>query len=389
MTKEYPEKTFGQFLTDRKEFITIDDLIKYKRIRVQLHWKGLVERDVVFGSDIKTKKQQVAKQGELLVAEIDAKVGGIGIVPPELNGAIVSSHYFLYQINEDFCLKEWLNWFIRSGLLSKQIKAQGSTNYAAIRPDDVLHCHLPLPSIEEQHRILSYIATLSMKIEEAKLLRKEVDEKGKLLMVSSIKQIFMDFAMKWGTKKIGTLCETTSGGTPSRNNPDYFNGSIPWVKSGELNDDYIIDTEEKVSEIGLNSSNAKIFPKGTFLVALYGATVGRTAILDIESASNQAVCAIFPKDNCLENRYLQYYFFGIRPNLICNSFGGAQPNISQKVVKDLDIPIPPLDEQCFIVSFLDSLQSKVNELRNFQVESQKELNKLLPSLLDKAFKGEI
>jgi type I restriction enzyme S subunit len=102
----------SEFLTQRKEFFTIDDFTRYKRARVKLHGKGIVLRDEVDGAEVKTKDQQAARTGELLVAEIDAKVGGFGIVPPELNRAIVSSHYFLFEINEQKCLREWLDWCI-------------------------------------------------------------------------------------------------------------------------------------------------------------------------------------------------------------------------------------------------------------------------------------
>ena len=86
------------------------------------HGKGIVLRDEVDGTEIKTKKQQAAQTGEFLVAEIDAKVGGFGIVPPELDGAVVSSHYFLFQIDEQKCLKNWLNWFVRYNSLEEQVE---------------------------------------------------------------------------------------------------------------------------------------------------------------------------------------------------------------------------------------------------------------------------
>ena len=86
------------FLTHRKDFFRIDDAERYKRVTVRLHAGGIVIRDDVYGSQLRTKKQQAIRAGDLLVAEIDAKVGGVGIVPPELTGAIVSSHYFLYHV---------------------------------------------------------------------------------------------------------------------------------------------------------------------------------------------------------------------------------------------------------------------------------------------------
>src|SRR6266511_2055007 len=134
MTNGWRTVPIGEFLSQRKEFFIIDDFSRYKRARVQSHGQGIILRDEVNGTEIKTKKQQAARTGEFLVAEIDAKVGGFGIVPPELDGAVVSSHYFLFQIDESKCSKEWLNWFVRYNSLEDQTKAQGSTNYAAIRP---------------------------------------------------------------------------------------------------------------------------------------------------------------------------------------------------------------------------------------------------------------
>src|SRR5438067_8591625 len=106
---KYPLVQLGQVIQHRKEFITIDDTAVYKRCRVQLHGKGIILRDSVTGSEIKTKEQQVCYAGEFLVAEIDAKVGGFGVVPEELDGAIVSSHYFLFTIDETQLDKHFLN----------------------------------------------------------------------------------------------------------------------------------------------------------------------------------------------------------------------------------------------------------------------------------------
>ncbi|MBI5366571.1 MAG: restriction endonuclease subunit S [Planctomycetes bacterium] len=153
----YPTAKLGRFLRHRSEFILIDDLASYRRARVQLHGKGIVLRDTVTGSEVKTKKQKVARAGEFLVAEIDAKVGGFGIVPPELDGAVVSSHYFLFEIDEFQCLRGWLDAFIRSGQLEEQVVARGSTNYAAIRPEQVAEFEIPLPPVTEQSRVLGQV----------------------------------------------------------------------------------------------------------------------------------------------------------------------------------------------------------------------------------------
>src|SRR5207247_1266206 len=115
----------GEVLRHRKEFVQIDDTREYKRCRVQLHAKGIVLRDTVTGLEIKTKNQQVCRVGEFLVAEIDAKVDGFGIVPDELEGAIVSSHYFLFTIDETRLDRGFLDYYIRTPAFREQVGARG------------------------------------------------------------------------------------------------------------------------------------------------------------------------------------------------------------------------------------------------------------------------
>jgi len=166
--------------------------------------------------------------------------------------------------------------------------------------------------------------------------------------------------------RIKDIAKTTSGGTPSRNIPEYFEGDIPWLKSGELNDDFIFDAEENITEEALKNSSAKIFPKGTLLVALYGATVGKTGILGINAATNQAICAIFPKEG-VERDYLYWYFRMKRQDFLISSYGGAQPNISQKTIKEALIPIPSIELQKKVIDFLNSLSSGFADLNDIKM----------------------
>jgi type I restriction enzyme S subunit len=189
MSAAWPKVRLGELLYHRKEFITIDDLTTYKRPRVQLHAQGIVLRDNVPGTLIKTKTQQVCRAGEFLVAEIDAKVGGFGIVSEALAGSIVSSHYFLFVLNESKLDRRFLDYFIRTPSFCEQVEAQGSTNYAAIRPAHVLGYEIPLPPLAEQQRIVARIEGLAAQIEEAKALRKQAVEEAEALVKSRIRQI--------------------------------------------------------------------------------------------------------------------------------------------------------------------------------------------------------
>ena len=192
----------------------------------------------------------------------------------------------------------------------------------------------------------------------------------------------------WSWVKLGDVCYTTSGGTPSRGNIEYYNGTIPWVKSGELDKGLILDTEEKISEEALKNSSAKLFPKGTLLIALYGATIGKLAFLGVEAATNQAVCGIYKNEN-IDSNFLFNFLFFKKQYLVKQSIGGAQPNISQGILKNLDIPLPPLPEQKKIVEKIEELFSGLDDGVTSLKKAKEQIRLYRQSVLASAFSGKL
>ena len=192
--------------------------------------------------------------------------------------------------------------------------------------------------------------------------------------------------MNWKKEPLGKICKTTSGGTPSRKNQSYYqNGTIPWVKSGELENNIITTSEEFITEEGLLNSSAKIFPAGTLLIALYGATIGKLAFLGIDAATNQAVCGIFQNENVLL-KYLYYYLLFQRPNLIKQGVGGAQPNISQTILKKLEISYPDsITEQQRIVARIEELFSELDKVVGTLKTTKEQLEVYRQAVLKDAF----
>jgi type I restriction enzyme, S subunit len=195
----------------------------------------------------------------------------------------------------------------------------------------------------------------------------------------------------WEWKKLDVLSTTTSGGTPSRGNPGYFSGDIPWIKSGELNDGFITNSEEHISPAAIESSNAKKIPRGTLLIAMYGATVGKLGILDIEAATNQAVCAIFPHKQ-LNRNFLFWFLKYYRKDLIEASFGGAQPNISQTLIRNIEVPIPfpddydkSLEIQNGIVLRIENASNEIAEARRLHEKIVVDTNRLMDAVLAEVF----
>lgn len=164
----------------------------------------------------------------------------------------------------------------------------------------------------------------------------------------------------WVNVKLGNVGIWCSGGTPSRRNPDYFGQGIPWIKSGDLPDGLILNTEEQITKSGLNNSSAKLLPTGTISIALYGATIGKLGVMTFPAATNQACANVVAHSMLIEPRFLFFYLLSERKTLIEKGQGGAQPNISQEIVKSHPIPLPPLNEQRRIVAKLEKLLSRVD-----------------------------
>ena len=169
---------------------------------------------------------------------------------------------------------------------------------------------------------------------------------------------------------LGDIFEIGSGGTPSKTHPEYYDGDIPWVKTGDLKEEYLYSVEDCITEEGLNNSSAKMYQAGTVLIAMYGATIGATSILKFDACTNQACAAFKPCKDVLPE-YLYYFLKSKKQKFISDGVGGAQPNISAGYLKKVSIDIRTIDEQEKIVTILDKLtriiqnrQNEIDELDN-------------------------
>ena len=268
---------------------------------------------------------------------------------------------FLYY---KFCLVDWLSMNEASGvpsLTSKNI-------------EDVI---ISVPSKPEQSAIAKVLSDIDNVISTLeKLIQKKKNIKqGAMQELLTGKKRLPDFAKStaykhtelgeipedWEVKKLVDLAITSSGGTPSRENLSFYKGNIKWFTTTELKDCRLYESEEHISNLALESSSAKIFPAGTLLMAMYGATIGRLGILECEAATNQACCAIMTKD--IDSLYLYYNLLHSRDYIVSLGSGAGQPNISQEIVKNLNISFPPtLAEQQRIAKVLSDMDKEIDSL---------------------------
>lgn len=192
----------------------------------------------------------------------------------------------------------------------------------------------------------------------------------------------------WCWTRMQEIAQWGSGGTPSRKVSEYYNGDISWVKTGELNDDYIFETEEHITQEAISHSSAKIYPIDTVVIAMYGATIGKVGILGIPAATNQAcACAIVKPST--DYKYLFYYAQSQKDDFIKKGKGGAQPNISQEIIKFHQFPLPPLAEQHRIVDRIESLFAKLDEAKEKAQAVVDSFETRKAAILHKAFTGEL
>jgi len=399
MTVQHPTVPLDRVVSHRKEFIEIDDTVMYTRCRVQIHAQGIVQRDIVSGMEIKTKKQQVCRAGEFLVAEIDAKVGGFGIVPDALDGAIVSSHYFLFAIDPTQLDKRYLDYFVRTPSFRDQVTAQGSTNYAAIRPAHVLSYNIPLPPLDEQRRIVARIDELAAKIEEARGLRREATAETNSRVVR-----FTDAMLSntdWPTESLaGLLSENSQNGLSARPSDTPVGQRILRISAATARSDAIVN-ESDFKYLDINESVAekyRLLP-GDLVACRFNGNlhfVGRFA----EYQGYMSEHHVYP-DKLIRFRVAREKAMPAFVRLVMNSSLGRESiekfcattagniGISAGNLKSITLPIPPLEEQCRIVGAVNELEAMVGELQRHQAGTADDLDALLPSVLDRAFKGEL
>ncbi len=232
--------------------------------------------------------------------------------------------------------------YYRNGETKKmQSKTTGLRNL-----DMKAYLRLAIPYLEmaEQERIVAELDLLSGIIEKKKEQLKAYDQLAQSIFYSMFGDP-IDNPKGLETKQLGKVCKTTSGGTPSKNHTEYYDGgTIPWLRSGEVSQGFIYNTELFITEEGLKCSSAKMIPIDTVVIAMYGATVGQVGIIKSPMCTNQAICSILPNDIFIPI-YLYYFLLSKKSDYLKVAVGGAQPNISQGIIKETVIGIPPFSLQ--------------------------------------------
>ncbi|OUQ00181.1 restriction endonuclease subunit S [Lactobacillus gallinarum] len=228
-----------------------------------------------------------------------------------------------------------------------------------------------------------------IKAEKAELIKEKKIKKTKSLPPITDDEKPFDIPDSWEWVRLGDVGNWAAGATPSRKHPEYYGGNIPWLKTGDLNDDVVEDTTEKITKLGVENSSVKINKPGNVLIAMYGATIGKLGIVgNKELVTNQACCGCTPF-NGVYNWYLFYYLFASRKRLIDLGSGGAQPNISKQKIENFSFPLPPLSEQSRIAAKIAQLFALLRKVETSTQQYAKLQTLLKSKVLDLAMRGKL
>lgn len=292
----------------------------------------------------------VFKKGDIIFGRRRAYQRKLGVA--EFDG-ICSAHAMVLRAKPEVVLPEFLPFFMQSDMfMNRAVEISVGSLSPTINWKTMAVQEFALPPMEEQKRLVELLGSIAELEETLRDAEQEADRLQKAAM-----QDLLDADLNgWPEQPIGMVFKVTTGGTPSRNNVTFWNGDIPWVKTGEVNYYVIESTEERITNQGLKGSAAKLCPPNSVLVALYGQgpTRGRVGMLGIEAAVNQACAAIYPSDD-FDPWFVFYYLSGKYLSLRAMAQGAAQPNLNLAMIKGFGIPIPTLAEQRIAVATIDAL----------------------------------
>ena len=339
------------------------------------------------------------QQNDLLVSNINFHQGATAL--NTFGDIVASTHYQPYIINTDLVNPEFLKMVLRSpfflSLVSKK-KAQGIKNESGY--NFIASFLSPLPQLKEQEDILSNYNEIIQKAESIEKRICQIEKDIKSYFINSLeispqhtkdvkgnKYRYFRFVnyiniSEWGIDtiqnnrkeeffkypqvKIKDICLLGSGGTPSRSHPQYYNGNIPWIKTGEVLNEEIFETEEHITEDAIANSSAKPYPKGSLIIAMYGQgdTRGRTAKLGIDATTNQACAVLHDIDNSVVSTdYLWYYLQGRYDDLRSMASGNNQPNLNAGKIKNYNVVVPPMNIQNEMVAHIKEQKALAKQLK--------------------------
>ena len=384
--RDWASKKIGQWLKLAERSIVLQDEEEYQLVTIRRGFGGVDSRGSFLGKNVLVKNYFIVKTGDFIISKRQIAHGACGIVPPELDGAVVSNEYnvFLPQDGTNIQMFNLMMQLPHYKRLFYLMSDGVHIEKLLFKTQDWMKRTLAMPLLKEQKKIAEILSTQDKaielqgrKIEELKRFKKGCLEKMFPRKGQKVpEKRFPGFTDDWEQRKLGGVTTSYSGGTPTVGVKEYYDGQIPFIRSAEINSE---STELFISEKGLNVSSARLVSKGDILYALYGATIGEVGRARLEGAINQAILAIKPMDN-YDAEYLSQWLRKSKQNIVETYLQGGQGNLSGAIVKELIVDFPSYNEQQIIGQYFANLDRLIT-LHQRKLEEMKNQKKALMQLL--------
>jgi type I restriction enzyme, S subunit len=389
----YPLVALGAVLKQYDCYVDKPEPRAYKKLSVRLYGKGVVLDTPADGRHLRMQRHQIARAGQIIVSEIWGKKGAIGIVPEEGDGALCTSHFFLFDPDSTRIELGYLKLLLKANYLEPQLSkdAQGTTGYAAVRPRHLLAACIPLPPLSEQRRIVSRIDRLFPKLEEIQALRADALAERRALGSALADQEYQRLSDRNGLRTLASVCVSITDG--DHNTPVFVDDGVPFISVGNVSSGtlHFSGARRVSSEYFAALKPQRVPVRGDVLYSAVGATLGIPALVECDlSFCFQRHVAILKPDRCqLDGRFLWHMLRARRVFAYtwAATTGSAQPTVPLHALRGLRIPVPSLDEQRASVARLDSALERLRVVERIDNDSSPEFGALLPSILDRAFAG--
>ncbi len=339
------------------------------------------------------------KKGDLLICE-GGESGRVAIWEKEESIGFQNALHRVRSKNEvtNRYLYYYFEWLVTNQLIEHLFNGVTIKHFPQ---ENLRSVEVSYPPIDEQHNIVelleAHLSRLDLALADVKQAKVKAAQFRRSLLQAGLSGFFnkgprdesTGLPKTWRLRTLADVADWTSGGTPSSKDSSLYGGDIPWIVIGDLTEGVVFKTEKKITQKGLDSSSAKKLPAGTVMLAMYGASIGRTGVMGKEMSTNQAIACGFPKDEAIIGQYLLYFLQSQKNEFINAGKGGAQPNISQGVVKSWQIPLPPKDEQLQIISEIERQLEHLEQANKVTETLLKESTGLRRSLLQAAFTGQL
>jgi type I restriction enzyme S subunit len=380
--------------------ITPDASAEYKEITVRLWGKGAVERGRVPGGSL-SGRRFVARAGQFILSRIDARNGAMGLVPPSLDGALVTNDFPLFDVDSHLLDAAYMGWLCRTAGFVEQCQraSEGTTNRVRLQEDIFLSLEIPIPPLSEQRRIVARIEELAAQIQEARDLRRQAAKEAEALASSHRRSVFGEQPGS-GWQQLGYYVEAIeSGKSPATDGRPAAEDEWGVLKVGAVSFGFFDDRENKAVPVSYRVPSELEVHSGDFIMSRANTRelVGACAVVKKTRPklmlSDKTFRFVFRRPHPVMPEYLDHVLKSppLRQQIEAGASGTSptMKNISKEKVLALRVPSASPDEQRRIVAELDALQAELDALKRLQAETETELDALLPSILDRAFKGEL